>query len=1256
MTNRSGNRQSPLLSCQLALLLLVVSSPLVFGFVKSGPTWQSLPVAYRINVLGLPSSTNGSEFNAIEKAFDTWQNISTSTIAFTYQGTTTIQNGGSDGTNVMSFRDEDYPFASGVIAITLSTSSSGHFTDADILFNPALSFSTSGATGTFDIQAIATHEIGHFLGLDHTAIVSATMNPTVVPPPDLFDPYPRFLRSDDIIGASSLYPTASFASTTGGLSGRITKGGANVFGAHVVALDSQGNPIVSTLSQLDGTYQIVGLPAGSYSVYAEPLDEPVTGDNIGGQFDSSVDTDFTTTFLGDTMDYVARQIVGVAAGSTTSNQDISVLPTPANTFNLTSPSSGVYAPEGVSGPFKCRGDGISAGTTFFITGPGIVVGTPSFPSGGVAQVPVTVSSTAPMGLRTLFARRADGLTALSGGFIVTGEPPDVSSVSPSSGGREGGTSVTVAGSGFVSGTSAYLAGLPLLNLVVVNSTTIQGTTPTNAAGNLDLLVINPDGNSAILRGAFEAIAPPPTVSSISPLSGPPTTVVTIKGTNFDDKVENVVVRFNGTQATVTSASSTQIVTVVPFGAASGAVSVTVFDQNVTGPVFTVTAPPVSTNHPDLQFQFVDASSGGTKLSFPGDSDDSAAQVALPFDFTLFSSTFVKGTSISVATNGWLSLNSSVPIPAEWQNGSLPGTTVPREGFSSGTTGSLPSNLIAPFFDDLILQNPGSGVFVRVLGTAPNRQWVIEWKDASIIDENGNVLNSHLTFEAVFFEGNNDVLLQYQTLTGSRSQGDSATVGIQNATRNQAVQASFNQPRLFEGAVMIFRFNPSNATYTLSQNLSTNEITQFIPFVTDTSQFRTNLGLTNVSAQAAFATITLFDATGNSVGTSTTSVPAGGLMQLNNVIRLIRGASQVTNSSASVVISSDQTLVPYATQIDNVSSDPSLETGKSTGKTQLLIPSTTSVSPFRSSLILQNVGSSSATVNLRQHDITGAVRKELNITIPAAGFFQTDDLHATLGLSGIYGPLEITSTNSIPLVATSRVFSPNSGASGFFEGIDLSTVTNTAVIPITQDTGSFRSNLGINNLGNTQANVTVSLYGTSGALLGSQNVTVPARGLLQLNHVNRILTGTSGISNTTGYIRLSSDQPVAGFCSVINNISNDPGLAPSLLAGDTRLIIPSATNVNQFRSALTIINLGSSVSARVRLTARDTSGSTLAQNQNIVISANGIYNVEDILTNLGISGSYGPIQIESLDGVPLAATSRVYSISNDTSGFFLAQPF
>jgi matrixin/IPT/TIG domain-containing protein len=929
------NRKSMLLVCLLC-------APLFWGFVRSGSNakWQNLPVPYKINSLGLPSSSNASEFVAVQRAFDTWQNIATSTIAFSYQGTTDIVNAGNDGTNIISFRDNDYPFSSGTIAVTVSTYSAQSFLDADIVFNPALSFSTSGKDDAFDIQSIATHEIGHFLGLDHTAIVSATMNPSGAKG----SVHPRFLKSDDIIAASSLYPTASFTSTTGGFSGRITNGGANVFGAHVVALDTtQGSPIVSTLSQLDGTYQIAGLPAGTYSVYAEPLDGPVSESDFGGPYDSRVNTNFTTTFLGNTLDFSSRQMINVVAGGVVPNLDIAVLPAPPSTLNLTSPGLGVYGPQGVSGSFPVKGGGLVAGLNFYIPGPGISVDNATFPSAGNATVSVTISSGAPSGLRDLFVQSSDGLSALTGGFIITGPDPALSSVTPNSGGRAGGTRITLSGSNFVPGTVAYVAGLPLSNLTLVDSNTLQGTTPPNASGNLDILIVNPDGTSTVLTGGFYSIAP--------------------AGTN-----------------------------------------------------------------------------------------------------------------------------------------------------------------------------------------------------------------------------------------------------------------------------------------------------QFVPFVIDTAQFRTNLGLTSVSSQAASATVSLYDNTGAAVGNQTVSVPTEGLVQLNNVIRSILGTSQVTNSSGSVIISSDQSLVPYATQIDNSSNDPSLEIGKAAGKTQLLIPSTTSVSPFRSSLILQNVGTADATVHLIQRDTSGGSRKEVTITIPRAGFFQSDDIHATLGLSGLYGPLEITSTNSVPLVATSRVFSPNSAASGFFEGIDLATVANTAVVPITQDTNSFRTNLGINNVGGVQANVSISLYGTAGTLLGSQNATVPAHGILQLNQVNRVLTESSNVTNTTGYIRLSSTQPVAGFSSVINNASNDPGLVPSLVSGATRLLVPSATNVNQFRSTLTLVNLGNSVSARIRLTFRDSSGNILAQDQTIVVPANGIYDVDDILTTLGITSNYGPIQIESLDSVPLAAVSRVYSMSNNTNGFFLAQPF
>ena len=90
------------------------------AFVRIGSRarWQTLPVSYRIHAGGLPGLGNGSEFIAVQRAFDTWQNLPSSSIAFRYEGTTPVQNGGNDGVNVISFQDTSFSFGTGTIAVT----------------------------------------------------------------------------------------------------------------------------------------------------------------------------------------------------------------------------------------------------------------------------------------------------------------------------------------------------------------------------------------------------------------------------------------------------------------------------------------------------------------------------------------------------------------------------------------------------------------------------------------------------------------------------------------------------------------------------------------------------------------------------------------------------------------------------------------------------------------------------------------------------------------------------------------------------------------------------------------------------------------------------------------------------------------------------------------------------------------------------------------------------------------------------------
>src|SRR6185295_18914382 len=92
----------------------------------------------------------------------------------------------------------------------------GQILEADIMFNPQAPFSTSAITpeDKTDLQSVATHEIGHFLGMDHTSLLSSVMFPTVTDGTS----YARVLSADDIAGVSTIYPSATFAAK-GTLSG-----------------------------------------------------------------------------------------------------------------------------------------------------------------------------------------------------------------------------------------------------------------------------------------------------------------------------------------------------------------------------------------------------------------------------------------------------------------------------------------------------------------------------------------------------------------------------------------------------------------------------------------------------------------------------------------------------------------------------------------------------------------------------------------------------------------------------------------------------------------------------------------------------------------------------------------------------------------------------------------------------------------------------------------------------------------------------
>ncbi|HSI87817.1 MAG TPA: matrixin family metalloprotease [Pyrinomonadaceae bacterium] len=74
--------------------------------------------------------------------------------------------------NMLLFSDglEDSPAAT-----RLFYDKSGNITEADIALNPMQRFSTGGEAGTYDLESVLTHEVGHMLGLDHSPVLGALM-------------------------------------------------------------------------------------------------------------------------------------------------------------------------------------------------------------------------------------------------------------------------------------------------------------------------------------------------------------------------------------------------------------------------------------------------------------------------------------------------------------------------------------------------------------------------------------------------------------------------------------------------------------------------------------------------------------------------------------------------------------------------------------------------------------------------------------------------------------------------------------------------------------------------------------------------------------------------------------------------------------------------------------------------------------------------------------------------------------------------
>ena len=212
----------------LSLLLLSVSlAPAAHAYVRSTTgaparrpiAWSAGPVPFVIDAAGSADAPAAAVYTAVRRGFAAWE-LPCSWLRFRDDG---VRAGlvseyvtGGVNENVVRWSESTWTGPASQIAYTTVTfsASTGEILDTDMTFNGRdyqFSAGSVGVSGFADVQAVATHEAGHVLGLDHTTVPGATMLANI----GLGELFPRDLADDDIAGVCAIYPPKTPVPPTG---------------------------------------------------------------------------------------------------------------------------------------------------------------------------------------------------------------------------------------------------------------------------------------------------------------------------------------------------------------------------------------------------------------------------------------------------------------------------------------------------------------------------------------------------------------------------------------------------------------------------------------------------------------------------------------------------------------------------------------------------------------------------------------------------------------------------------------------------------------------------------------------------------------------------------------------------------------------------------------------------------------------------------------------------------------------------------
>ncbi len=316
---------------------LRAAGPLIVNGAGQPLAWTTKPIRFNPDRGGLGLLSNSQAVSAIITQFGTWSAVATAAISFVNAGPLPVDVTAAnyqqyfsncqdslnpiifdtDGSIIQSmFGSGNENFILGAAGPDCISYTPSAITGASAIFNGRFIDNIQNAlnpeVSPEEFNAVMLHELGHFIGLDHSQInlieafdgdpgnTVATMFPILID-----GTQQSTLKLDDRVSVSMLYPSRTFFSSTGSIRGSILRpDGTTPFqGAYVIARQI-GNPRLNAVGvasgflyfpdspggppapSLQGSYELDGLTSRtSYTVEIEAIDPQFTGGSSVGPLD-----------------------------------------------------------------------------------------------------------------------------------------------------------------------------------------------------------------------------------------------------------------------------------------------------------------------------------------------------------------------------------------------------------------------------------------------------------------------------------------------------------------------------------------------------------------------------------------------------------------------------------------------------------------------------------------------------------------------------------------------------------------------------------------------------------------------------------------------------------------------------------------------------------------------------------------------------------------------------------------------------------